>query len=48
MLHIFQAQSVKDMVEEAKKIAIPGSEPIHKMRRKSMFRKDGVKKGKGT
>ena len=36
------------MVEEAKKIAEPGSEPVHKMRRKSMFiRKDGAKKAKG-
>ena len=37
------------MVDEAKKIAEPGSEPVHKMRRKSMFvRKDGAKKTKGT
>ena len=43
---------MKDMLDEAKKISEPGSEPVHKMRRKSLFtkkdaKKDGVKKGKG-
>ena len=44
---------MKDMLDEAKKISEPGSEPVHKMRRKSLFtkkdvKKDGVKKGKGV
>ena len=40
-----------DMLEEAKKISEPGSEPVHKMRkrspRKKEVKKDGAKKGKG-
>ncbi|XP_052281417.1 uncharacterized protein LOC127878913 isoform X2 [Dreissena polymorpha] len=45
------AKSVHDMLEEAKKIASPGAEPVHKMRKSPRRRgveikKDG-KKGKG-